>query len=374
MRWCCLPALIDQLDALQSALTDMPYALGKPLLMADMRRSLDDFCVEENLGFVPSGQGEHIFLQVQKRGMTTPALVQHISEVTGVPVRQISFAGLKDKYALTSQWLSLHSPGKDPAGLDRIGEHIENNAIQVLACTRNHKKLRRGTHAGNRFTLNLRSLRTLDPVGDMSAALSDLSCRLESIAAQGVPNYFGEQRFGYDNLRRALQPAEGSQRRVKRQQRGMQMSAVRSALFNLVLARRVQDQTWNHWLAGDVMNLDGTGSVFADDQEADKALLQDRVAMMDIHPTGPLWGQGELATTAEAARLEQDVAEHWSLLCEYLENAQQGLAQQRRSLRLPVQALHYRLQEDLSLSFELPVGAFATVVVRELLQANSHTG
>jgi len=369
-RWCCLPELTDQLDALQSALDALPFALGEPALKAEMRHCPEDFRVDENLGFLPSGQGEHIFLHVQKRGLTTPALVQHISEVTGIPVRQISFAGLKDKYAVTTQWLSLHSPGNDPQGLARIG----NDAIKVLECTRNHRKLRRGAHAGNRFSLTLRSLQLRDPASDLSTALTDLESRLATIAASGVPNYFGEQRFGHDNLRRALLPTGGNaQRRMKRQQRSMQMSAIRSALFNLVLAERVRNNTWNHWLPGDVMNLDGTGSVFADEQETDKALLQDRVAMMDIHPTGPLWGQGIPATTADAAVLEQHIARRWSLLSDYLENARQGLGQQRRSLRLPVQALHYRLQEDLSLSFELPVGAFATVVVRELLQAISQT-
>lgn len=360
----------DQFAALQQALDELPYALGKPILKAVMRQSPEDFRVDENLGFLPSGEGEHIFLHVQKRGLTTPALVQHVSEVTGIPVRQISFAGLKDKYAVTTQWLSLHSPGKDPEGLTRI----DNDAISVLDCQRNHRKLRRGVHAGNRFTLTLRSLQLLDESHDLSAALTDLESRLQHISANGVPNYFGEQRFGHDNLRQALLPDTGKPtRRLKRQQRSMQISSIRSALFNLILAERVRSHDWDHCLPGDMMNLDGTSSVFADEQEADKDRLQDRVAMMDIHPTGPLWGQGHPGTTAQAAALEVCVAERWSILRDYLQNPSLGLSQQRRSLRLPVQALHYRLHEDLSLSFELPVGAFATVVVRELLQVISQT-
>lgn len=322
----------------------------------------------ENLGFQPSGDGEHLYLQVRKRGLTTPALVQHISEVTGIAVRNISFSGLKDKQAVTTQWLSLHSPGRDPEGLHRI----ETEAIQILDCQRNHRKLRRGVHAGNRFALTLRSLAPVDTNKDLSACLTDLASRLAQIGAHGVPNYVGEQRFGHDNLRQALLPAEGRPpRRLKRQQRSMQVSAVRSALFNLVLAERVRANTWDQWLAGDVFNLNGTGSVFSDAQEADKDRLQDRLAMMDIHPTGPLWGQGSTPAMADAGLLEQQVAQRWSVLSDFLENPALGLTQQRRSLRLPVQALHYRLQEDLSLSFELPVGAFATVVVRELLQANT---
>ena len=361
-----MPALSDQFDALQAALDALPLTQGKPALKAVIRSTPEDFVVDENLGFLPSGDGEHIYLQVWKRGLTTPALVQHISEVTGIAVRNISFAGLKDKYAVTTQWLSLHSPGTDPEGLQRI----DTDAIKVLDCQRNHRKLRRGVHAGNRFTLTLRSLQTINAADDLSAGKADLESRLQQIAAHGVPNYFGEQRFGHDNLRLALLPGNGGPvRRMKRQQRSMQMSAIRSALFNLVLAERVRAQTWDQRLPGDIFNLDGTGSVFADAQEVDKDQLQDRVAMMDIHPTGPLWGQGSPATMAEAALLEQQVAERWSLLSDYLKNPQQGLSQQRRSLRLPVQALHYRLQDDLSLSFELPVGAFATVVVRELLQA-----
>lgn len=361
-----MPALSDQLDALQSALDAVPFAHGKPALKAVIRAVPEDFVVDENLGFLPSGDGEHIYLQVQKRGLTTPALVQHISEVTGIAVRNISFAGLKDKYAVTTQWLSLHCPGSDPEGLHRI----DTDAIKVLECQRNHRKLRRGVHAGNRFTLNLRSLQPVDDAGDLTAGITDLELRLQQIAAHGVPNYFGEQRFGHDNLRQALLPSpDKPARRMKRQQRSMQVSAIRSALFNLMLAERVLANNWDQWLSGDIFNLDGTGSVFADAQEADKDRLQDRLAMMDIHPTGPLWGLGSPASLAEVALLEQKVAERWSLLRDYLENPQLGLTQQRRSLRLPVQALHYRLQEDLSLSFELPVGAFATVVVRELLQA-----
>lgn len=373
MRWCCLLVPSDQLTALQQALDDLPYALGRPALKAVIRQTPEDFRVDENLGFLPSGEDEHIYLQVQKRGLTTPALVQHISEVTGIPVRHISYAGLKDKYAVTTQWLSLHSPGKEPEGLHRI----DNEAIRVLECHRNHKKLRRGAHAGNRFSLTLRALQLADDTSaeiGLPAALKDLESRLQHITAQGVPNYVGEQRFGHDNLRQALLPETGrTVRRQKRQQRSMQISAIRSALFNLVLAERVSAQTWDQWLPGDMMNLDGSGSVFSDSQEMDKNQLQDRVALMDVHPTGPLWGKGSPATTAEAAMLELQVAERWSILRDYLENPALGLAQQRRSLRLPVQALHYRLHEDLSLSFELPVGAFATVVVRELLQAMSQT-
>ena len=328
-------------------------AHGAPALHARFRVVPEDFIVEELAGFEPSGAGEHLLLTVEKRGLTTTEAAQRIARWAGVAERAIGYAGMKDRHAVTRQRFSVHLPGREapaPAAL-------ESDALRVLEAARHHRKLPRGALAGNRFELTLR-----DVDGDRAA----IEQRLQALAARGVPNYFGEQRFGRqrDNVQQALAMFAG--KRVGRELRALLLSAARSALFNRVLAMRVERDCWDRALDGEVWMLDGRRSVFGP-EPWDEALAA-RLAAFDIHPTGPLWGRGALRTQAAALELEQAALDDAASLAlrDGLERA--GLEQERRALRVRPAELHWAWPEPrtLRLAFALPAGAYATAVLAEL--------
>ncbi|NUS60938.1 MAG: tRNA pseudouridine(13) synthase TruD, partial [Lysobacter sp.] len=210
---------------------------------------------------------------------------------------------------------------------------------------------------GNRFVLVLR-----DVEGEHAA----IEGRLRAIQARGVPNFFGEQRFGRhgDNVAQAIAMFRG--RRVKREERSLLLSAARSVLFNHVLARRVADDTWDRALDGEVWMLDGSRSVFGPEPFDDA--LAARLAAFDIHPTGPLWGEGELRTTGAVRELElAAMTDEESLAVRAgLEDAR--MKQERRALRLrPMQmAWEWPAHDVLRLTFELPPGSYATTVLAQI--------
>lgn len=328
----------------------LPFAFGGPPLSGVLRAQPEDFEVEEQLGFEPSGAGEHLMLWVEKRGANTEWVARQLARVAGIGPVGVGFAGLKDRHAVTRQWFSLHLPGREPP--DFAAAPIEG--VRILAAHRHARKLPRGALAGNRFRLRLRSVR-----GDRDAALQVVA----RIAAEGLPNAFGEQRFGREggNLARARAMFAG--RRVDRAERGILLSAARSALFNRVLAARIADGSWNRLQEGDVAQLDGTGSVFG--PVLPDPTLVDRCAALDLHPTGPLWGRGAPRSAGAVLALEQSVAQADAGLAAGLEAA--DLRQERRALRVRVADLAARFDDEtLELAFGLPAGAYATTLVREL--------
>lgn len=367
MRWCCLAADSEQagIEALGALMTRLPRAYGEPTLTALFKRQPDDFCVDEMLGFDCSGQGEHLWVQVRKTGITTLDVLRRLAEVAGVGERDISYSGLKDKHGVCTQWFSIHRPGPEQ-GLIRADLHeAESDELCIMQSCRNSRKLRRGSHRENHFRIRLRELSPVSGPELLQQAIAELEIKLKIIATSGVPNYFGEQRFGFNNLAKAADMFKSAGRRPTRTERGLLLSASRSALFNAVLAERVISGQWCEYIPGDVMNLDGSGSVFAADAADDE--LVKRLCSLDIHPTGPLWGDGELRSLTGCRELELAVCARWPDLCRGLERAE--LEQQRRSLRLPVKALHYRVDPDatLELSFSLPGGSYATAVLHELV-------
>ncbi len=331
---------------------DWARALGYPRASALVRQEIEDFVVTEELGFEPSGEGEHTFLFVEKRNRTTDQVAAQLARIAGVPRRAVSFAGLKDKRARTRQWFSVQcAPRRDvvwPGSIDD-GAHI-------IERTRNRRKLRRGAHKANRFTLTLRDVRDPDDT---------LPERLETLARSGAPNYFGEQRFGRDggNVRIAERIFAGS--RVARRERSIGLSAARSLVFNDVLSRRVGAGTWNVLLPGDIANLDGRDSVF--DVEVVDDELDTRCLRLDIHPTGPLWGRGAPGVVGEVAKLENSVADSHAELVAGLETTTDLM---RRPLRMRIDGLEWHADGDcLTLTFSLRRGSFATAVLRELITA-----
>ena len=331
---------------------DLPCAYGFPPVDCVLRQTPEDFQVEENLGFEPEGEGEHLWLWLEKRGVNTDQVARQLARIAGVRQGDVSYAGLKDRHAVTRQWFSIHLPKGD---VEQAAQWHDAQ-WRILRAAKARRKIRRGSLHGNRFLIALRDLR---------GELADLEARLSNIARRGVPNYFGEQRFGHDNIERAEAMARGDLRVADRHLRGIYLSSLRSALFNAVLARRVRDNTWDLALGGEALNLDGSRSFFVADIVDD--VIRHRLATGDIHPTGPLWGRGEPPSHGEALALELAVIgacpEIWKRAC-----CDAGMEQERRKLRLAVQGLKWQWRDDgvLQLDFSLPAGAYATVVIREI--------
>lgn len=332
-----------------------PHAHGQPRLRGRLRTAPEDFQVREELSFSPDGHGEHVWLWVRKRGANTDWVARRLAEWAGVSASAVSYAGLKDRHAVTEQWFSVHLPGRSEPDWTNVADPD----FSVLIARRHSRKLRRGTLAGNAFRIVIRELD-----GD----LDELATRLQLIAATGVPNYFGEQRFGREggNLARAEAMLRGEEPVRDRHRRGLYLSAARSALFNAVLARRVTEQTWNQPLPGEVLMLAGTHSIFTATELDD--VLWRRVAEFDLHPTGPLWGAGELLSRGPARELEEAVATTLPVFRDGLALA--GLKQERRSLRLIVRDATLESPDACTavLHIRLPAGAYATTVLRELIQ------
>jgi tRNA pseudouridine13 synthase len=334
--------------------SELPFAYGTPPLTARLRSTPEDFVVEEILGYDADGQGEHALLWVEKRGQTTDWLARELARYAGASPMNVGYAGMKDRHAVTRQTFSIQLAGKS----DPDWSALPIEGVKVLAATRHGRKLKRGALKGNRFVLTLR---------EVSGERARAEQVLAQIAAQGVPNYFGEQRFGREGANVAQARAMFGGRRVDRDKRSFLLSAARSHIFNAVLAERIERAAWATPLEGEIWSLAGSRSWFG--PEPFDAILAERLARGDIHPSGPLWGQGELPSRGEVAQLEQTVADAYRDLAEGLAGAR--MDQERRPLRLIPKQFQWRWLADdvLELTFELPAGAYATTVVRELAVA-----
>lgn len=330
------------------------YALGAPGGQARVRARPEDFQVEEVLGLEPDGEGAHALLNIRKRGANTQWVARRLAELAGVRGVDVGFSGLKDRNAVTTQWFSVNLTGVT----EPDWQSLVSDDLAILSVTRQRRKLRRGVHRANRFNLVLRDLE-----GDQA----DLGRRLTAIGQRGVPNYFGEQRFGRDggNLDKAWAMLGGELRVRDRHKRGLYLSAARAMLFNRVLSRRVEAACWDRAVPGDVMMLDGSHSIFLI-QEVD-GVIRDRVEHGDIHPTGPLPGRGESSGTGPAWELETGALAGCEAWCHGL--AEHGLKHERRPLRIFARDADWALSSPgtLDLAFTLPAGAFATAVLREIV-------
>lgn len=303
--------------------------------------------VDEDLGLEPDGSGEHLLLRVEKTGANTAWVARQLARWAQIPPADVSYSGMKDRHAVTRQWFSLRMGGREDPPL----AELDVEGVEVLSSARHGRKLRRGTHRANHFTLTLRELD------------ADLTDRFAYVLAHGFPNYFGAQRYGQRNLDSARSLFSGKGRRLKREQRSMALSSARSLLFDTVLAERVAQGSWNRLLAGDAAMLAGSQSWFAVDTPDDA--LAERLACFDIHPSGPLWGAGDLATGASIAELEQAVAAAHEGFATGL--ARGGLRQQRRPLRACAEGATIEQHERTAcVRFTLPAGSYATSLVREL--------
>ena len=298
-------------------------AYGAPAARGRIKLAAEDFEVEEELGFTPGGgAGEHLWLWVEKRDLDTPELIRRVARAAGLKTGQVGYSGLKDRRALTRQWLSLHLPGV--AGEARIAD---GDGYRVLDAVRHSRKLRVGTHRGNRFCLRVREVAGFD---------ASARAQLERVRESGFANYFGRQRFGRrgDNVAQALDELGG--RRGGRRRRGMLLSALRSSLFNEILARRLASAGWDAPLDGDAFMLHGSHSVFRaplDDS------LRRRYAALDIHPVATLYGPDREPLDGLAGRIEAGVfAAHREIVAK-LDEA--GMRARWRALRALAEGLEY---------------------------------
>jgi tRNA pseudouridine13 synthase len=331
---------------------DWPYALGSPDASGLLRCSPRDFEVEEIARVTPAGEGAHLWLWVEKRGANTDWVARQLAAACGCRSRDVGYAGLKDRRAVTRQWFSLPLAESTPVQL----EHLDIEGVTVLETRRHTRKLKRGTLDGNRFSLVLR---------DFSGDEAETERRLETIGARGVPNYFGPQRFGHGgaNVARGFEALKNGIR-LQRNKKSIYLSALRSFLFNQVLAARVHRGDWDAIIKGELAMLDGTHSIFPCEEHDPE--IEERCRCHDIHPTGPMPGKGGTAPGDAALALEQSVLDEWVELVELL--AVQGVKADRRALRLIPADLEWALGEGaLQLSFTLPPGAYATTVLREIL-------
>ena len=329
-----------------------PFALGGPSGTGIIRSCPEDFVVEELLGFQPSQNGEHVFLYIQKTGENTDYIARQLAKFAGVRAHDVGYAGLKDRHGITSQWFSVWLPGK--AEPDWNG--FTTGSIRVLRSTRHARKLKRGALAGNRFLLVVRELQ---------ANQATISEQLHLINRHGLPNYYGEQRFGHQgqNIAKALALFGGA--KVRREQRSIYLSAARSYLFNQILSLRVRDNSWNQAITGDMYQLEGSKSCFKSMQPDEE--IKRRLEAMDIHPCGALWGKGEPEVTAQALEIQEKVmAEHKELAAGLIAS---GLKLDRRTLRVTVKELAWDFSgpDRLNLSFTLPAGSYATALLREIV-------
>jgi tRNA pseudouridine13 synthase len=336
--------------------------MGRPEVSGELRAAAEDFQVRELPLIEPQGSGAHLWLEVRKRDANTQWVAGRLAAAAGVPPRDVGYAGLKDRHAVTTQWFSI---GLQEAA-DADWGRWEIPGVTILQARRHGRKLQRGALRGNRFRLTLRNLQ------GRTDALPD---RLARAARLGVPNYFGPQRFGRRgaNVQRGIEWLEQGGR-IRRSDRSLYLSAVRSYLFNAVLAARVAQGNWCRLVDGDLAMLDGSHSTFRVDRV--DAELEQRCAIFDLHPTGPLpgrpRGRSGAGVAGAAAEIEAAVLEPSAPIVAALQRA--GVAADRRSLRIRPAGLDWRIEgADLVLEFALPPGAYATAVLRELVLTDPDT-
>ncbi len=334
------------------------YLYGKPESTGLLRSQISDFKVFEQLPFSPCLEGEHLFIHIRKTGANTVFVARELAKYFSVKEQLVSYAGLKDRFAITEQWFGVHVPGKTVYDLSDL--NIEG--VDVISYARHNKKLRIGALTGNRFELILRDVTELDA----------LKLRWKKIVEQGVPNYFGEQRFGINggNLDKALALFSGTKVKDKKK-RGMYLSAARSHVFNSIISERIEQKMYNQVHAGDVLMLSGTQSVFHLDEVDD--VIEKRFKDHDVDITASMWGAGELMTSGEPQVLEQLIAEKNNEFCQGLPRF--GLKQERRRIRLSISETDISIIDNaedefnstVKISFFLPAGCYATTILRELI-------
>ncbi|MTI14518.1 tRNA pseudouridine(13) synthase TruD [Sansalvadorimonas verongulae] len=342
--------------------SDWPLALGGRAGSALFKSTPEDFQVCEVLPFDPVGHGEHLFLRLEKTGQNTAWLARQIGKLADVPAVDVSYAGLKDRQGVTEQSFSVRIPGLPPENeFEQWQEKLSIiDGVRLISAVRHDRKLRTGALEGNHFVIRLRAFK-----GDKNA----LETLLNKVSTQGVPNYFGEQRFGNGghNLIIARKLFSG-EIKLAREKRGFALSAARSLIFNDVLGERVAVGTWDQLNEGDVLTFPDARSLIFPDRRDDS--IADRFVAGQLIITGPLWGKGKSGCAGAVEELEKTIGARHELFAAGLEK--RGMKQERRPLVAQVKKLSWDWDgDDIELRFFLYKGCYATSVVHELVDCRT---
>ena len=321
-----------------------------PKQTALLKAECADFVVKEQLGYDMSGDGEFVAVKVRKTDCNTLFVGEQLAKFAGISARNMSYAGLKDRKAVTEQWFSLQMPGQPTPDFSQFS--LEG--VEILEVTRHQRKIRIGSLQGNHFEILLRNAEETD----------ELKERLDFLAKNGFPNYFTEQRFGRDgnNLTQALRWANGEIKVKDRNKRSFYLSAARSEMFNLIVSKRMELDLAQQILVGDVLQLNGSHSWFVVDESEDLAQLQQRLAQQDVLLTAPLIGEEEKS----AVDFENEIfAQHQAL---FALMRQERMKAARRPILMQPQNFQWQFEPNgLRLQFALPAGSYATALIRELV-------
>lgn len=333
----------------------LSYLYEKPSVTGIYKQENNDFIVKEDLGYELDGEGEHVFIYLRKEGCNTLFVAEQLAKFANISAKLIGYAGLKDRNAVTEQWFGLHIPGKETPDFSQF----QLEGCEILSVMRHKKKLRIGGLKGNYFSLILKDIDNKDAAED----------RLRLIKEGGVPNYFGEQRFGRENnnLEQALLWAKGEITVKDRKKRSFYLSAARSAIFNDLVSRRLTLDIFKTVLNGDVLQLADRGSWFVAD-ESELEILQQRVTDKELNITAAMVGDNALGTQHEALAFENGcVEENWLAFVDFFKKERIETA--RRAILLTPKHFSWIWQNDttLQVDFWLPAGSYATSVLRELI-------
>ena len=329
---------------------ELAYLKTAPKQTALLKAECADFVVKENLGYSMAGEGEFVAVRVRKTDANTLFVGEKLAQFAGISARNMSYAGLKDRRAVTEQWFSLQMPGKTTPD---FGD-FQLEGIEILEVTRHNRKIRTGSLDGNYFDILLRNAMETD----------DLKVWLENLSKFGFPNYFTEQRFGRDghNLIQALRWAKGEIQVKDRKKRSFYLSAARSEVFNLVVSERLKQGVANRVLPNDIVQLSGSHSWFVADEKEDLNVLQLRLEQGDLQLTAPLIGE----TAQPACSLENDIVQQHQDIVNLMK--QERLKPARRPLLMKPKDFNWQFEETgLRLKFYLSAGSYATALVRELV-------
>ena len=325
-----------------------------PKQTALLKAECADFVVKEQLGYDMSGDGEFVAVKVRKTDCNTLFVGEQLAKFAGISARNMSYAGLKDRKAVTEQWFSLQMPGQPTPDFSQFS--LEG--VEILDVTRHQRKIRIGSLQGNHFEILLRNAEETD----------ELKVRLDFLAKNGFPNYFTEQRFGRDgnNLTQALRWANGEIKVKDRNKRSFYLSAARSEIFNLIVSKRMELDLAQQILVGDVLQLNGSHSWFVVNESEDLAQLQQRLAQQDVLLTAPLIGEEEKS----AVDFENEFfAQHQAL---FALMRQERMKAARRPILMQPQHFQWQFKPNgLRLQFVLPAGSYATALIRELVNVEN---
>jgi tRNA pseudouridine13 synthase len=335
-----------------------------PGIGGTIRTIPEDFQVEERPLYLPCGEGEHLYIKVAKRGLSTPDLVRRLSSVLGLKAQAIGVAGLKDARAVTTQMVSLHGANAELVSRLKMDEQLMG--VEILGRHRN--RLRTGHHAGNRFRLVIRGC------ADYAATAVPAVCA--ELVRRGVPNYFGPQRQGKGGVNyqtgAALLTDSPRRGQMGRAKRTWYLNTYQSFLFNRMLAKRID--RIDRILAGDWAMKSENGACFLV-EDAEKE--QPRADRFEISPTGVLFGSRASWASGEPGLIEESVITEAGTTREALVAAAKacGFRGERRAFRVRLAELEWSVEgKTVTLSFALPPGAYATSVLRELMKDGDRHG